>query len=64
MIKVLSFLSNENCFAGHGLSTTPLYQWNEVCFKWSYVMLNPYWIVNVFWFIWKYDLVIVWSEIW
>jgi len=22
MIKVLSFLSNENCFAGHGLSTT------------------------------------------
>jgi len=24
MIKVLSFLSNENCFAGHGLSTTAL----------------------------------------
>jgi len=24
MIKVLSFLSNENCFAGHGLSTTGL----------------------------------------
>jgi len=22
MIKVLSFLSDENCFAGHGLSTT------------------------------------------
>jgi len=24
MIKLLSFLSNENCFAGHGLSTTDL----------------------------------------
>jgi len=24
MIKVLSFLSNENCFAGHSLSTTVL----------------------------------------
>jgi len=24
MIKVLSFLSNEDCFAGHGLSTTDL----------------------------------------
>jgi len=24
MIKVLSFLSSENCFAGHGLSTTAL----------------------------------------
>jgi len=24
MIKVSSFLSNENCFAGHGLSTTGL----------------------------------------
>jgi len=24
MIKVLSLLSNENCFAGHGLSTTAL----------------------------------------
>jgi len=24
MIKVSSFLSNENCFAGHGLSTTAL----------------------------------------
>jgi len=24
MIKVLSFLSNENCFASHGLSTTGL----------------------------------------
>jgi len=24
MIKVLSFLSHENCLAGHGLSTTDL----------------------------------------
>jgi len=24
MIKVLIFLSNENCFVGHGLSTTAL----------------------------------------
>jgi len=24
MIKVLGFLYNENCFAGHGLSTTAL----------------------------------------
>jgi len=28
MIKVLSFLSNENCFAGHGLSTTGLQYWH------------------------------------
>jgi len=31
MIKVLSFLPNENCFAGHGLSTTDLSEtikWN------------------------------------
>jgi len=26
MIEVLSFLSNENCFAGHGLSTTSVRQ--------------------------------------